>query len=105
MAGLNCSLLRQEKIGRSGEQSCTPSLLSMCHCKHLRTRDSRVHDFFSSVRRLAAQVKRAMGNLFATGMHSGDFRSQRMCPFCGLITARSKAFCLECGKSLREVHP
>jgi len=27
-------------------------------------------------------------------------RSQRMCPFCGLITPRYKTFCLECGKSL-----
>ena len=26
------------------------------------------------------------------------FGSQRMCPSCGLITSRSKAFCLECGK-------
>ena len=25
------------------------------------------------------------------------FRSQRMCPFCGLITSRLKARCLECG--------
>ena len=25
------------------------------------------------------------------------FRSQRMCPFCGLITSRFKARCLECG--------
>jgi len=29
-----------------------------------------------------------------------EVRSQRMCPFCGLITPRYKAFCLECGKSL-----
>jgi transposase len=29
-----------------------------------------------------------------------EVRSQRMCPFCGLITPRSKTFCLECGKSL-----
>jgi hypothetical protein len=28
-------------------------------------------------------------------------QSQRMCPFCGLITPRAKRFCLECGKSLR----
>ena len=34
-----------------------------------------------------------------------DFGSQRMCPFCGLITPRSKRFCLECGKSLRGVQP
>ena len=26
------------------------------------------------------------------------FRSQRMCPSCGLITSRLKASCLECGK-------
>jgi hypothetical protein len=31
----------------------------------------------------------------------GDFQSQRMCPFCGLITSRRKACCLECGKALR----
>jgi hypothetical protein len=29
------------------------------------------------------------------------YGSQRMCPFCGLITPRSKRLCLECGKSLR----
>ena len=28
------------------------------------------------------------------------FGSQRMCPSCGLITSRLKAYCLECGKSL-----
>jgi hypothetical protein len=28
-------------------------------------------------------------------------RSQRMCPFCGLITPRAKRHCLECGKPLR----
>jgi len=32
------------------------------------------------------------------------FGSQRMCPSCGSITSRSKAFCLECGKSLPAVH-
>jgi len=28
-----------------------------------------------------------------------DFKSLRMCPFCGLITSRHKTCCLECGKS------
>jgi hypothetical protein len=32
------------------------------------------------------------------------FGSQRMCPSCGLITSRSKEFCLECGKSLPAVY-
>ena len=27
--------------------------------------------------------------------------SQRMCPFCGLITPRAQRLCLECGKPLR----
>ena len=35
------------------------------------------------------------------GMNGRDFGSQRMCPFCGLITSRRKACCLECGKSLK----
>jgi hypothetical protein len=29
-----------------------------------------------------------------------EVQSQRMCPFCGLITPRYKTSCLECGKSL-----
>lgn len=28
-----------------------------------------------------------------------DFKSLRVCPFCGLITSRYKTCCLECGKS------
>ena len=32
-----------------------------------------------------------------------EYGSQRMCPFCGLITPRSKRLCLECGKPLRGV--
>jgi hypothetical protein len=28
------------------------------------------------------------------------YGSQRMCPFCGLITSRLRAHCLECGKPL-----
>lgn len=31
------------------------------------------------------------------------YGSQRMCPACGLITSRLKAYCLECGKSLTAV--
>ncbi len=28
------------------------------------------------------------------------YRLQRMCPFCGLITSRVEAHCLECGRPL-----
>jgi predicted amidophosphoribosyltransferase len=31
------------------------------------------------------------------------FQSQMMCPSCGLITSRSKASCLECGKPFSAV--
>lgn len=30
--------------------------------------------------------------------------TQRMCPFCGLITPRAKRLCLECGRPLRAIH-
>jgi len=32
-----------------------------------------------------------------------EIQTQRVCPFCGLITPRSKRLCLECGKSLRAI--
>jgi len=32
-------------------------------------------------------------------------RTQRMCPFCGLITPRAKHSCLECGKTFGPVPP
>jgi hypothetical protein len=34
---------------------------------------------------------------------AGGSQSQRMCPFCGLITSRLKAYCLECGKPFTAV--
>jgi hypothetical protein len=36
---------------------------------------------------------------------SEEFQSQRICPFCGLITPRAKRFCLECGKLLSPAPP
>jgi len=60
----------------------------------------------SVVDRLRVRVQKALA--FITdpvrtffGMNSRDFASQRMCPFCGLITSRRKNCCLECGKSLK----
>ena len=34
---------------------------------------------------------------------NGDFRSQRICPFCGLITPRHKSSCVECGHAFAKV--
>lgn len=36
---------------------------------------------------------------------AGQFQSQRMCPFCGLITPRAKRVCMECGKLLSPAPP
>jgi hypothetical protein len=71
----------------------------MCHCG--MAAGFIMRSFLISVRRVWDALKKRL----AVETHAMQVPSQRMCPFCGLITARSKAFCLECGKSLREVHP
>ena len=63
-----------------------------------------VQSFLIEVRKLLAFLREEGHKVFAMKTQE-NFPAQRMCPFCGLITARSKAFCLECGKSLGEVHP
>ena len=51
-------------------------------------------------RRLAA-IADFLTKLFAVLKPSKQqVGTQRMCPFCGLITPRAKRLCLECGKSL-----
>lgn len=58
----------------------------------------RLRDRF---RRRLASIKASVSSLFASLTPPvRGFASQRMCPFCGLITSRSKSSCLECGKSL-----
>jgi transposase len=53
------------------------------------------------IRQRLAFVAGLCGRLLAIlTPRASEVRSQRMCPFCGLITPRSKTFCLECGKSL-----
>lgn len=63
------------------------------------------------VRRMRNQLGRRLrslaeflGKLLARSTpRAREVRSQRMCPFCGLITSRSKSCCLECGKALGTV--
>jgi hypothetical protein len=51
-------------------------------------------------RRLALITDRIMKFLAILTPPAKEVRSQRMCPFCGLITSRHRT-CLECGKSLK----
>ena len=53
------------------------------------------------VRSLRAYLAASLRKRLGITPRDGDFASQRMCPFCGLITPRHGTFCLECGKSLR----
>ena len=65
-----------------------------------------------ALRELRDRLRRRLrpaGDLLRKGLavltpHLPEVRTQRMCPFCGLVTARSKR-CLECGKTLAEVQP
>ncbi len=65
-----------------------------------------------ALRRLGNRLRRTravISDLFAKSVvarpqdrdFGRDLMSQRMCPFCGLITSRYKTCCLECGKSLK----
>jgi predicted amidophosphoribosyltransferase len=54
------------------------------------------------VRKWLAALPDSLEKLVAT-LKPQEVRSQRMCPFCGLITPRAKRLCLECGKPLRGV--
>jgi hypothetical protein len=54
------------------------------------------------LRRKLAFIADLLINSRATSKRKNqNFRLQRMCPFCGLITPRQKRCCLECGKALK----
>jgi hypothetical protein len=48
-------------------------------------------------RRLGSAVDAFTSLMAALGLRNRGFGSQRVCPFCGLITPRSKRLCMECG--------
>jgi ribosomal protein S27AE len=60
-----------------------------------------LYALFSRVRTLLGLLPALLRKLFRMKPREEEFTPQRMCPFCGLITARHKRFCLECGKSLK----
>jgi len=62
---------------------------SIFHRLLVRVRSSRAF--------LSAELRKLLG----MERHDGDFASQRICPFCGLITPRFETCCLECGRMLR----
>lgn len=63
--------------------------------------DTVMHPFLAHVRSLRAFIAASLRKILRREPHDGDFASQRMCPFCGLITPRFETCCLECGKVLK----
>src|SRR5712671_1452767 len=105
-----------------GEQFGSESLGTICHAKWAGIYDERFSHpvteqppsnsrksegplMDSILRRFRDRFRRRVA--YATGRFtdllaglkppSQDYGTQRMCPFCGLITPRSKRLCLECG--------
>jgi hypothetical protein len=63
-----------------------------------------IRPFRNRLRRGLALITEWFAKLLAIlTPQAGEVQTQRMCPFCGLITPRSKRLCLECGKSLRAI--
>ncbi len=63
-----------------------------------------LRQFRDDFRRRLARITGSVSRMFASLTPPvRGFPSARMCPFCGLITPRSKTSCLECGKSLAPV--
>ena len=59
------------------------------------------HPVLARVRSLSAFVAASLRRFLKMEPHDGDFTSQRMCPFCGLVTPRHEACCLECGRAFK----
>jgi hypothetical protein len=60
-----------------------------------------LHVFLIRVRSVRAFLAALVRQLLGMKRHDGDFASQRVCPFCGLITPRYETCCLECGERLK----
>ena len=60
-----------------------------------------LHPLVVRARSLGALIAASLRKMLGMEPHDGDFASQRVCPFCGLITPRYETCCLECGKALK----
>lgn len=59
------------------------------------------HPLVVRIRSVRAFIAASLRKMLGMEAHDGDFASQRVCPFCGLITPRHETCCLECGKALK----
>jgi len=78
-----------------------PPLLSGQPEKGISVMGSVVHRFCVRVRALLAFITNPVERFVRMKIQARGYGSQRMCPFCRLITSRYKSCCLECGKSFK----
>jgi hypothetical protein len=52
------------------------------------TMDTVMHPLVVRIRSLRALIAASLRKMLGMQAHDGDFASQRVCPFCGLITPR-----------------
>jgi hypothetical protein len=82
--------------------SCNvPWWILQSHSPGVPTMSFAPHPFIASLRSLLAFLAASVRKLLKIEPHAGDFASQRICPFCGLITPRHEASCLECGGAFK----
>lgn len=75
--------------------------MGVAHVRVILIMTSSSHSFLAQIRRLGAFLAASLRKSLKMEPHDGDFASQRMCPFCGLITPRHESCCLECGKAFK----
>src|ERR1700741_4676754 len=99
---------RYSCICPKNEHFCTELPELLCHRDLVRLRrnaeltmDTVLHPLLVRVRSLRAFIAASLRKMLGMEAHDGDFASQRMCPFCGLITPRYETCCLECGQALK----
>jgi hypothetical protein len=64
-----------------------------------------LRDLRNQLRRRLAPAREMLGKVLAIlTPQMREVRTQRMCPFCGLVTPSSNRSCLECGKTLVEAN-
>lgn len=68
---------------------------------HAKAMMPALNQLFSRVRGSLGFVSALAKKLVGMKPRDNEFATQRMCPFCGLITPRGKVHCLECGKSFK----
>jgi hypothetical protein len=95
-------------LSPKSEHFCTELPEFLCHRDVVRSRrsagltmDTVLQPLFVRARSLRAFIAASLRKTLRMEPHDGDFASQRVCPFCGLITPRYETRCLECGKALK----